>query len=196
MEEEWYRTYLSQHGMPLSRDAKFVLASTIDRPLPKNAMKLVVSQTWQNFHVENTSVHVTRSPTGGNLAEKCLQPRSYRVESPSGRILYRRTGAKSARKLRSTYLNIDDDPQRDTRETVANGPRSITVEPHVNSSESSTAEPVEPPVVTPASVEPAEELAGSPSRRISDKRVRFQPEQKSYYTRSGRLSKPQCQYNV
>ena len=50
--------------------------------------------------------------------------------------------------------------------------------------------------MTPASVEPAEELAGSPSRRISDKRVRFQPEQKSYYTRLGRLSKSPCQYNV
>ena len=132
----------------------------------------------------------------GRIAEKFLQPRSYRVESLSGRILQ-----KNRRDIRETaekhvFFNPDDDPQRDTRETAANGPRPITVEPHANSSYSSTAEPVEPPVVTPASVEPAEELAGSPSRRISGKRVRCQPEQKSYYTRSGRLIKPPCQYNV
>ena len=103
----------------------------------------------------------------GRIADKCLQPRSYRVESPSGRILQ-----KNRRDIRETaekhvFLNPDDDPQRDTRETAANGARPITVEPHANSSESSTAEPVEPPVVIRASVEPAEELAGSPSRRIS-----------------------------
>ena len=50
MDEEWYRTYLSQHGMPVARDAKFALVSTSDRPLPKNAITLVVSETWQNFH--------------------------------------------------------------------------------------------------------------------------------------------------
>ena len=58
---------LSEHGMPVARDVKFALASTSDRPLPKNAMTLVVSQTWQNFHMDNTSEHVTRSPTDGNL---------------------------------------------------------------------------------------------------------------------------------
>ena len=195
MEEEWYRTYLSQNGMPASRDAKFVLASTSDRPLPKNVMTLVVSQNWQNVHVDNTSVHVTRSPTSGNLV--VLPRNAYNhartwSNRPANEYC-RRTGA---RQLRSTYLNPDDDPQRDTRETAANGPIPITVEPHTNNSESPTAEPVEPPVVTPVSVEPAEELAGSLSRRISDKHVIFQPEQKSCYTRSGRLSKPPCQYNV
>ena len=105
--EEWYQTYLSQHGMPVARDAKFVLASTSDRPLPKNAMTLVVSHTWQNFHVDNTSVHVTRSPTGGNLV--ALPRNAYNhVPTESNRPAeeyYRRTGATSARQLRSTYFS-------------------------------------------------------------------------------------------
>ena len=128
----------------------------------------------------------------GRIAEKCLQPRSYRVESPSGRILQKNWRDICETAEKHVFLNPDDD----TREIATNSPKPITVEPYANSSESSTAEPVEPPVVTPASVEPAEELSGSPSRRISDKRVRFKPEQMSYYTRSGRLSKPPCQYNV
>ena len=189
MEEEWYRTCLSQHGMAVARDAKFVLALTSDRPLPKNAMTLLPSQIWQNFHVDNTSVHVTRSPTGGNLV---VLPRNAYNHAPTGsnrpeEEYYRRTGATSARQRRSMYFSTpDDDPQRNTLDTAANGPRPITVEPHANNSYSSTNEPVEP----------AEELAGSPSHRISDNRVRFQPEQKSYYTCSGRPSKTPCQYNV
>ena len=153
-----------------------------------------LAELYHGQHVR-TRNPITHRWEPGRIAEKCSQPRSYRVESPSGRVLQ-----KNRRDIRETvekhvFLNPDDEPQRDTRETAANGPRPITVEPHANSSESSTAEPVEPPVVTPASVEPAEELACSPSRRISDKRVRFQPEQKRYYTRSGRLSKPPSQYN-
>ena len=42
MDEEWYQTYLSQHAMPVARDAKFALSSTSDRPLPKNTTTLVV----------------------------------------------------------------------------------------------------------------------------------------------------------
>ena len=61
-----YQTYLSQHGMPVARDAKFALASTSDRPLLKNAMTLVVSEIYLSFHVANTSEHATRSPTDGN----------------------------------------------------------------------------------------------------------------------------------
>ena len=107
MEEEWYRTYLLQHGMPVARDAKFVLASTSDRPLPKNAMTLVVSQTWQNFHLDNTSVHVTRSPTCGNLV---VLPRNAYNHAPTGsnrpaEEYYRRTGATSARQLSSTNFS-------------------------------------------------------------------------------------------
>ena len=107
MEEEWYRTYLLQHGMSVARDAKFVLASTSDRPLPKNAMTLVVSQTWQHFHVDNTSVHITRSSTGGNLV---VLPRNSYNHAHTGsnrpaEEYYRRTGATSARQLRSTYLS-------------------------------------------------------------------------------------------
>ena len=56
------------HGMPLARDARFALASTSDRPLPENSMMLVVSETYLNSHVANTSKHATRSPTGGNRA--------------------------------------------------------------------------------------------------------------------------------
>ena len=112
----------------------------------------------------------------GRIVETCLQPRCYRVESANGRILQ-----KNRCDIRETYekhlfLNPDDDRQRDIRETAANGPIPITVEPHANSSESSTAEPVEPPVGTPASVEPVEELAGSTNRTICDKCIRFQPE--------------------
>ena len=112
-------------------------------------------------HHVRTRHPITHRWEAGRIVEKCLQPRSYRVESPSGRILQ-----KNRRYIRETaekhvFLNPDDDPQRDTREVAANRPRPITVEPHANSSESSTAEPVEPPVVTPASVDPAEELAGS-----------------------------------
>ena len=103
MEEEWYRTYLSQHGMPVPRDAKFVLASTSDRPLPKNAMTLVVSRPGRTF----TSVYVTRSPTGGNLV---VLPRNAYNHAPTGsnrpaEEYYRRTGATSARQLSSTYFS-------------------------------------------------------------------------------------------
>ena len=55
MVEEWYLTYLSPHGMPVARYAKFALASTSDRPLPENGMTLVVSETYLNFHVANMS---------------------------------------------------------------------------------------------------------------------------------------------
>ena len=61
-----YQTYLSQHGMPVARYAKSALASTSDRSLPRNAMTPVVSETWPNFHLANTSVPVTRSPSDGN----------------------------------------------------------------------------------------------------------------------------------
>ena len=199
MVEEWYRTYLSQHGMPVARDAKFVLASTSDKPLPKNAMTLVVSQTWENFLVDNTTRPYT-SPDHPQVGTW-----SHRRELPTTTLLQDRiaqrnnTTKEPARHPRDSWEARISQPRRrpqcDTRGTAANGPRPITVEPQANSSESLTAEPVEPPVVTPASVEPAEELAGFHSRRISDKRVRFQPEQKRHYTRSGRLSKPLCQYN-
>ena len=52
-----------------------------------------------------------------------------------------------------------------------------------------TAEPVEP-LVTPAPVEPVQEPVGSPVRKDSGKRVRFEVAHKGYHTRSGRLSKP------
>ena len=39
-----------------------------DRPLPENSMMLVVSETYLNSHVANTSEHATRSHTCGNRA--------------------------------------------------------------------------------------------------------------------------------
>ena len=44
--------------------------------------------------------------------------------------------------------------------------------------------------MTPASVESVQKPVGSPIRKDSVKRVRFQVEQKGYHTRSGRMSKP------
>ena len=107
MEEEWYRTYLSQHGMPVIRDAKFALASTSDRQLPNNAMTLVVSHTWQNVHVDKTSVHVTRSSTDGNLAVLLSNAYSdaHTGSNRQAEEYCRRTGATSARQLRSTHFS-------------------------------------------------------------------------------------------
>ena len=50
MWEGWYPICLSLPGTLVVKDAKFAPASTSDRPLLKNAMTLVVSQTWQNCH--------------------------------------------------------------------------------------------------------------------------------------------------
>ena len=147
-------------------------ATTKDHHDARGVTDLAELSRGQHVHTRHP---ITHRWVPGHIAEKCSQPCSYRVESPSGRILQKN--------------------RRDIRETAEKHVflmRPMTVEPHANRSESSTAEP---PVVIPASVEPAKELAGSPSRRISDKRVRFQPEQKRYYTRPGRLSKPPCQYN-
>ena len=58
-----------------------------------------------------------------------------------------------------------------------------------------TADPVEP-LVTPASVEPVQEPVGSPIRKYSGKRVRFQVEQKGYHTHLGRMNKPPHQSDV
>ena len=90
------------------------------------------------------------------------------------------------------FLSSDDDWQRNSREAAADddeheqpssSPRRATVE---SPTRSLTVEPVEP-IVTPASVEP---VHGSPVRKDSGKRVRFQVAHKGYHTRSGRLSKP------
>ena len=107
MEDEWCRNYLSQHGMPVARYVKFALASTSDRPLPKNVMTLVVSHTWQNFHVDNTSVHVTRSPTYGNLA---VLSRNNNIHAPTrynqpAEAYCGGTGVTSVRQLRSTCFS-------------------------------------------------------------------------------------------
>ena len=59
---------------------------------------------------------------------------AYRVESPSGRVLQKNRRETADKHV---FLNPDDEPQRDTRETAANGPRPITAEPHANSSKSS-----------------------------------------------------------
>ena len=59
---------MSLRGTPVARDAKIAAVSTSDRPLLKNGMTRVVSQTWQNCHEDNTSVHATRSLRDGNLA--------------------------------------------------------------------------------------------------------------------------------
>ena len=141
MEEEWYQTNLSQHGMPVVRDVKFALASTRDRPLPKNAMTLVVSQTWQNFHVDNTSVHVTRSPTGGNLV---VLPRNAYNHAPTGsnrpaEEYCRRTDATSVIQLRSTYLST---PTVTRSATPVRLLLMVRDQSPSNSSESSTAKPV------------------------------------------------------
>ena len=93
------------------------------------------------------------------------------------------------------FVSTDDDRQRNFRETAADddehepsisSPRLTTVEPPTRSL---TVEPVES-LVTPARVEPVQEPVGSPIRKDSVKRVRFQVERKGYHTRSGRLNKP------
>ena len=138
---------------------------------------------------------VTHRWEPGRIVEKCLQPRSYKVESASGSVLRgnRRDIRETAEK--HVFLSNDDDRQRNFRETAADddeheqscsSPRPTTVEPPTRSL---TAEPVEP-LVTPASVEPVQEPVGSPIRKDSVKRVRFEVEQNGYHTRSGRLSKP------
>ena len=116
----------------------------------------------------------------GRSVEKCLQPRSYKVESASGSVLRR-----NRRDIRETAADDDE------HEQPSSTPRPTTVEPPTGSL---TAEPVEPLVTR--SVEPVQEPVGSPIRKDSVKRVRFQVEQKGYHTRSGRLSKPPHRGNV
>ena len=80
----------------MAREAKFVPTSRSDRPLPDNAMTLMVSIIWQNLTFTGTInmfVHGTRSLIDGNTAvrivEQCQQPRSYKVESASVSIRQR-----------------------------------------------------------------------------------------------------------
>ena len=111
MEEEWCRIYLSQHGMAVARDVKFALASTSDRTLSKNAMTLVVSQTWQNFHVDITSEHMSPGhPQMGtwSYCRKCLQPRSYKIESASGSVLRRNRRDTRETAEKHVFLSNDD----------------------------------------------------------------------------------------
>ena len=110
---------------------------------------------------------VTHRWEPGRIVENCLQPRSHGVESASRKVLQKNRHDVRETAEKYTFLNLDDDRQRDTRVTAANGPKPITIEPNANRSGSLTAEPVEPPVVTSASAEPVEELAGFP-RRMCD----------------------------
>ena len=137
---------------------------------------------------------VTHRWEPGRIVEKCLQPRSYKVESARGSVLRRNRRDIRETAEKHVFLSNDDDRQRNFRDTAAvddehgqpsSYPRPTTVEPPTGSL---TAEPVEPPV-TPASVEPVQQPVGSPIRKDPVRRVRFQVEQKGYHTRSGRLSK-------
>ena len=105
----------------LARDAKFALASTSDRPLLKNAMTIVVSQTWQNCHEDNTSVHATRSLSDWNLAVllKMRATTFVQVESASGSVLRRNRRDIRETTEKHVFLSTDDDRQRNFRETAA-----------------------------------------------------------------------------
>ena len=136
---------------------------------------------------------VTHRWEPGRIVEQCQQPCSYQVESASGSVLRRNRRDIRETSERQEFLSTDDDRQRNFRETAADdheqpssSPRRATVEPPTSSL---TAEPVEP-LVTPASVELVQEPVGSPVRKDSGKRVRFEVAHKGYHTRSGRLSKP------
>ena len=99
------------------------------------------------------------------IVEKCLRPRSYKVESASGSVLRRNRHAIRETAERHVFLSNDDDRQRNFRETAADDDeheqpssslRPTTVEPPTGSVE---------PLVTPASVEPVQQPVGSPIRK-------------------------------
>ena len=125
------------------------------------AMMLVVLQTWLNCQEDNTSVHVTRSLSDGNLAallKKCQQPRSCKVESTSGSVLRRNQPDIRETAEKHVFLSTDDYRQRNFHATAADddehaqsssSPIPTTVE---TPTRSLTAEPEEPPV-TPAVAE-------------------------------------------
>ena len=140
--------------------------------LLKNAMTLVVSQTWQNCNGQHVRTRhlVTQRWEPGRIVEKCQQPRSYKVESASGSVL-----RKNLRDIRETaekhvFLSTDDDRQRNFCATAADddehaqsssSPILTTVEPPTRSLSS---DPVEPPV-TRVSVEPVQEPVGLAIRK-------------------------------
>ena len=69
-----------------------------------------LAELYRGQHVR-TRNPITHRWEPGRIAEKCSQPRSYRVESPSGKVLQ-----KNRRDIRETvekhvFLNPDDEPQ-------------------------------------------------------------------------------------
>ena len=108
---------------------------------------------------------VTHRWEPGRIVEKCLQPRSYMVESASGSVLRRNRRDIRETAEKHVFLSNDDDRQHNFRATAADddeheqpssSPRPTTVEPPTGSVES---------LVTPASVELVQQPVGSPIRK-------------------------------
>ena len=62
---------------------------------------------------------VTHRWESGRIVKKCLQPRSYKVESASGSVLRRNRRDIRETAEKHVFLSNDDDRQRNFRETAA-----------------------------------------------------------------------------
>ena len=103
----------------MARDLPSALASTNDRPLPRSITTPEESRTFLYSHEDRSSAHATRTPIGGS---RCPQPRSYDVESTSGRFLRRNRRDIRETTAQRLLLHADDDePRRDK-----NPKRSVT----------------------------------------------------------------------
>ena len=138
-EEEWYRTYLSIHGMPVAR-------------------REIRAQRQATAEIRHDACGVT-----------------YLVELSRGQ--HARTRQPVTHRSTNAYKHAPTGLNRQVEEFCRGTGRATSVRLLIimvrdlsPTSQTLTAEPEERLVVTPASVEPVEELAGSPLRGISDKR--------------------------
>ena len=108
------RRVVSNLPVAISNASGSRCASTNDRPLPRCTMTPEESRTFLYSHEDRSSTHATHRWEPAGIVNACLQPRSYDVESTSGRILRRnRRDIRETTEQHLLLLADDDDPRRD-----------------------------------------------------------------------------------